>query len=552
MFNQFVDIGQKMRDIKRSVNFNKINSMEYNNSIENIDSIQKDFYSEELKWRNNELLEYRRLIEEHKNIGKRIPLCLNYNKIQQKILKLVARIINKLSYVITKDQNITNHHLLLSTDRLRECIQLLHQQNKELLSKSKIIDKQESQIADLYLLVEKMRVQLDELQSYNITSQITDIENEQQKLRGLIDNTKVKLREKIEANNNISHQLIRANEYNLERSIKENQNKLEKLINESEEERNKKIEILQSGIEKDTNKIGEHLTQLEQRIKKEFNRIEEDIFIGKNKLDDLCQQQQKAICRQQQLLNKYMHLDEIVPQPKEKVLAVANNVMYKAFEDKHRGTEEDIRERLKIYINYLNKSEHIYYRCIDLGCGRGEWLQLLQEQGYEAVGIDTNSEAIKVCVSKGLQAECIDLLTYLSSLEENSVDLITGFHIIEHLDYEELNQVILQCNRVLKENGIIIFETPNPLNLVVGACNFYTDVTHIRPVHPERIKFQLEYAGFYDLEYIYWQKSHIEYHEALVKEVEMSELPERIKALLIQDSKYMNCPADYGIVGRKA
>ena len=530
MFNQFIDVGQRMRDIKRNIKKRKDNytqNKEFN--VTDCESFAEgSFYSREIDWRNRELLVYRAEIEEHKNIGSRIPLCLKYNKIQRKLLKIIARVINKLSYVITKDQNITNHHLLLSTDRLRESVQLLNQQNEELEIKTKVIVSQQNQIEELYSLVQ------------NITSEINSL-----KSNVIQDEVKMELEEKIED----LEQIVINVPTEIDKIYSVHERELQEMAQIIRSETDRGLKNIEHSIEENVSVVINDINQVEE----ELYKMQESILSNKNEFNSLKKAQEKAISRQQQMLNRYMHMDEIVMlPPREKIVNSSDDMMYEVFENKYRGSEEVIRERLEEYIKYLNKTEQMHYKCLDLGCGRGEWLQLLQEQGYEAIGIDTNSEAIRMCTSKGLRAECADILNYLAELKEESIDIITGFHIIEHLEYEELNQVIIQCNRVLKENGLIIFETPNPRNLIVGACNFYTDATHVKPVHPERIKFQLEYAGFYDIEYIYWQKSHIEYHEKLVKDIQKSQLSERIKGLLIQDSEYMNCPADYGIVGRKA
>ncbi|MFW0884338.1 class I SAM-dependent methyltransferase [Candidatus Acidulodesulfobacterium sp. H_13] len=162
------------------------------------------------------------------------------------------------------------------------------------------------------------------------------------------------------------------------------------------------------------------------------------------------------------------------------------DTFYVEFEDKFRGSREDIKERVEVYLPYLEKlpfrKEEIL--ALDVGCGRGEWLELLKEESYSAKGLDLN----RVMVSKS-KALGLDVIEYLCSLESESLSIITGFHIIEHLPFEVLMKLFEESYRVLKKGGMVIFETPNPENLTVGACNFYMDPTHINPLVPISIEF---------------------------------------------------------------
>jgi len=93
-----------------------------------------------------------------------------------------------------------------------------------------------------------------------------------------------------------------------------------------------------------------------------------------------------------------------------------------------------------------------------------------------------------------------DVMAYLNSLADSSVGVITGFHIVEHLPFETLVSLLRETLRVLEPGGLVIFETPNPENVRVGACNFWTDPTHLKPIFPETLKFLLEYQGFVGVE----------------------------------------------------
>ena len=133
---------------------------------------------------------------------------------------------------------------------------------------------------------------------------------------------------------------------------------------------------------------------------------------------------------------------------------------------------------------------------VDIGCGRGEWLALLGKQGIKATGIDLNAAMVDTCLAQGLHAQYMDAIQYLSQQPPGSLAAVTGFHIIEHLPFNTLLALFDAALKALRPDGLIIFETPNPENLVVGACNFYYDPTHLSPIVPTVAEFTARQRGF--------------------------------------------------------
>jgi len=170
---------------------------------------------------------------------------------------------------------------------------------------------------------------------------------------------------------------------------------------------------------------------------------------------------------------------------------------YIDFEDAFRGTPEDITQRLKIYLPYIDKFiGDTTAAVVDVGCGRGEWLALLGKQGIKATGIDLNAAMVDTCRAQGLHAQCMDAIQYLSLQPPGSLAAVTGFHIIEHLPFDTLLALFDAALTALRPDGLVIFETPNPENLVVGACNFYYDPTHLNPIVPTVAEFIARQRGF--------------------------------------------------------
>ncbi|MDB9454529.1 methyltransferase domain-containing protein [Dolichospermum circinale CS-541/06] len=180
------------------------------------------------------------------------------------------------------------------------------------------------------------------------------------------------------------------------------------------------------------------------------------------------------------------------------------NAFYLAFEDHFRGTREDIFNRLKVYLPLIEKANvgTPDTPILDVGCGRGEWLELLRESGYTARGLDINRVMIEQCQARGLEVIAGDVIDYLASLPDNSLGAVTGFHIIEHLPFKMLMRLFSETVRVIKPQGLVIFETPNPDNVLVGSNTFYLDPTHINPLPSPTIKFMAETCGLYNTQII--------------------------------------------------
>jgi O-antigen chain-terminating methyltransferase len=137
---------------------------------------------------------------------------------------------------------------------------------------------------------------------------------------------------------------------------------------------------------------------------------------------------------------------------------------------------------------------------VDLGCGRGEWIELLHKNGYSnAAGVDTNRSMAAECRERGYPVKIADCVDYLGSLKKASLALITAFHVIEHLPFDRLMRLLAECHRTLKRGGRLILETPNPENLIVAAKNFYVDPTHRHPLPSLLTSFLVEHVGLRDV-----------------------------------------------------
>ena len=171
---------------------------------------------------------------------------------------------------------------------------------------------------------------------------------------------------------------------------------------------------------------------------------------------------------------------------------------YRAFEEKHRGPRELILSRLAIYRPFISPLKTIYPAspAVDLGCGRGEWLELLPDEGFSPLGIDQDEGMLQGCHEHNLPAQQGDAVAYLATLADDSQTIISAFHVVEHIPFDQLRTLVSEALRVLKPGGLLIMETPNPENIIVATRNFYLDPTHQRPLPPQLLSFLPEYYGF--------------------------------------------------------
>ena len=175
-----------------------------------------------------------------------------------------------------------------------------------------------------------------------------------------------------------------------------------------------------------------------------------------------------------------------------------NDSFYRDFEDRFRGSRELILWRLSAYRPFIGSLAGAdgAARAVDLGCGRGEWLELLGENGFDAFGVDLDDGMLSACRERGLTARNADALTTLQSLGDESMLLVSAFHVVEHLPFDAVRVLVREALRVLAPGGLLILETPNPDNLAVGACSFYLDPSHQRPLPSALLNFAAEHAGF--------------------------------------------------------
>jgi len=175
-----------------------------------------------------------------------------------------------------------------------------------------------------------------------------------------------------------------------------------------------------------------------------------------------------------------------------------SGVNYFVFEDKFRGAREDIAQRQTAFLRYFEGCKNV----LDIGCGRGEFLETMREHGIIARGVDLDETMVDYCRAKGLEVQLEDAFEYMEKLEDGSLDGIFIDQVVEHLEPSYLIRLLNLCFKKMKYGFYLIAETVNPLSFSSFA-NFYIDLTHIKPVHPETLRFLFESTGFREVNTVF-------------------------------------------------
>ena len=219
---------------------------------------------------------------------------------------------------------------------------------------------------------------------------------------------------------------------------------------------------------------------------------------------------------------------------------VIDDALYISLEDHFRGDKATVHQRQMEYLPHINSIVSEQFPLIDLGCGRGEWLQVLKDNHIAARGIDSNTACIAECTENGLAASLGELLDTLSQLPDASCGSITMFQVLEHLPFDVVVNVLREARRVLVPGGVFIGEVPNSETLRVGASTFWIDPTHQRPLFPAVLAFLASSVGFAGVTG--------KYSSPLAPSPDLTGLPDNATKTILELHHAINGPGDFALI----
>jgi len=228
---------------------------------------------------------------------------------------------------------------------------------------------------------------------------------------------------------------------------------------------------------------------IQQRIRTDLEEFRKQLA---SDMDRIRAEYESIIHSEIRLLRQKASFTKTVEQVVESAPSDFSNIDWLKFAEKFRGSEAAVKDRQRMYAARFLGARTI----LDIGCGRGELLEVFREADIQAQGIDLNDGSIAICRDKGLVVEKADLFTYLASLEPSSLGGVVCCQVVEHLPPERLPELIRLAQSKLRVGAMLAIETPNPECLAIFATHFYLDPTHRHPIPSALLAFYLEEAGF--------------------------------------------------------
>jgi O-antigen chain-terminating methyltransferase len=252
--------------------------------------------------------------------------------------------------------------------------------------------------------------------------------------------------------------------------------------------------------------VGHRLEDVESRIGRRFSEIDR----VQRAMAEAVETHRQQVARAERTLRRLLHersqsatAGELRPSgdealakstPRADLAGVAFD--YFAFEERYRGSEAEIRRQHRRYLRHVAGAGPV----LDLGCGRGEFLEALREAGIAARGVDLDLDMVLLCRDKGLDVAHDDLFRFLEAVPDSSLGAVFSSQVVEHLAPAAAIRLIDAARRTLRPDGVLIIETINPRCLTVFARSFFLDPSHVWPWHPDTMRFVLETRGFREIE----------------------------------------------------
>lgn len=238
------------------------------------------------------------------------------------------------------------------------------------------------------------------------------------------------------------------------------------------------------------------------------------------------------------------------PSPPPAAAAAPSSALfdYVGFERRFRGDPEAVAAALaERYLDLLVANPPV----VDIGCGRAELVELLARRGVEAIGVDTDPSMVAEARDRGLDVRQVDGSSFLRDREPGSLGAIIATHLVEHLEFPDLVELLELAASRLRPGGVFIAETPNPTSLVVLGNSYILDPTHLRPLHPSLLTFLCEGAGFRDIR-LRFHAPATDYHLPMIDDPDAPPWTKRVNDAFTKLNSVLFGPQEYALIATAA
>lgn len=380
---------------------------------------------------------------------------------------------NKLLVGLHEQIDFSRHQAVVTHERIRHIVQTDSRQQEELAALRQTLVEMQNQQSEILSLEETLlktqREQQEELTKLTETLAKTQSQSQEEIAALTRTMSEDSLRELARVHEGLreeTHSLLEAQRQTLEQQHA----RLLAMIEEAKE----RVDSVAGEISAFQRRIGSELSEVGARVLRA----------------DLALQQLRKTRRPARATRSTFTSQASAPEDKAHG-AIEEKFDYFMFEQRFRGDMTVIRQRQESYVDFFRQRKNV----VDLGCGRGEFVELLAEHSIPATGIDMNEEMIESCQARGLKVVLADLFEYLESRSDRSIGGIFSAQVVEHFSSNQIMRLVELCGTKLNSGGVVVVETINA-NCLYALGNFYLDPTHVKPVPCSLLQFMFEQVGF--------------------------------------------------------
>ena len=416
----------------------------------------------------------------------------------------IVRLMNKLSGKFEKQETKVSSEIESVSQSVQE---LDNKVSSEIESVSQNVQELDNKVSSEIESVSQNVQELDNKVSSEIESVSQNVQELDNKVNSEIQSVSKNVQE---LDNKVSSEI---------QSVSKNVQELDNEVSSEIESVSKNVQELDNKVSSEIQSVSKNVQELDNKVSSEIQSVSQNVGDLKNEITTVIEEkvmnvfetinmdiENKAwlasLLEKRIELHKQSLLNDIDESDNDINYFVFNEYIGKAWSKLSGDSVIDVP-------NVFEKSLELFNECknvLEIGCGNGTFLQMLEDKDIRGYGIDINEDFILYCKRKDLNVENVDVITHLKSLPDKTIDGVFSAHVIEHLQTHELIKLIELCYAKMEFGSYIVLVTPNILNIIVSSNTFYMDPTHINHIHPDVLKYLLESGGFRDVQKILYQE----------------------------------------------